>query len=62
MTKEELINILESLRTNAEVLINTNDRYAEIKDVRIEYSQRVNIRKPYVIINIYSGEENKHDR
>ena len=54
MTREELINILEHLPANAEVLINTTDRYAEIKDVRIEYSQRVDTRKPYVIINIYS--------
>lgn len=53
MTKEELINMLEHLPANAEVLINTADRYAEIKDVSIEYSQRVDTRKPYIIISFY---------
>lgn len=53
MTKEELEHLLSALPNNAEVLINIGDRYAEIKDIKLEYSQRVDERKPYVIISIY---------
>ena len=53
MTKEELIHILSSLPDNSEVLVNIGERYAEIRNVGFEYSQRVDERKPYVIIEIY---------
>jgi hypothetical protein len=53
MTKEELIHILSSLPDNSEVLVDTGEGYKEIRDVGFEYSQRVNERKPYVIIEIY---------
>ena len=53
MTKEELIEILSILPKNAEVLINIGERYAEIKNVKVEYSQMVDKRKPYIIIDIY---------
>ena len=53
MTKEELIEILSALPDNAEVLINTDERYAEIESVKAEYAQIVNERKPYIIINFY---------
>ena len=53
MSKEELTSILSTLPNNAEVLVNTGKRYAEIKEVKSEYSQRVYERKPYVIIDIF---------
>ena len=53
MTKEELIEILSALPNNAEVLINIGERYAEVKSVKAEYSQRVSERKPYIIVDIY---------
>ena len=53
MSKEELLNILSALPNNAEVLVDIEDRYAEIKDIRLEYSIRTDGRKPYVIINVY---------
>ena len=53
MTKEELIEILSALPDNAEVLINIGERYAEIKSVKAEYSQRAYEKKPYIIVNIY---------
>lgn len=53
MNKEELMSILQELPDNAEVLVNIGKRYAEIKEVKLEYSQRVYERKPYVIIDIY---------
>lgn len=54
MTKEELVRILSALPDRAEVLIDIGERYAEIRDVELEYSQRTMERKPYVIINIYN--------
>ena len=54
MTKEELLNILSVLPDKAEVLIDIGERYAEIKDVGLEYSMRTKERKPYVIIDIYN--------
>ena len=53
MTKKELENLLSTLPKNAEVLINIGGRYAEIKSIKVESSQRIDERKPYVIINIY---------
>lgn len=53
MNKEELLTLLSALPNNTEVLVDAGDRYAEIKDIRLEYSQRTDGRKPYVIINIY---------
>ena len=53
MNKEELIRILSTISGESEVLIDIGDRYAEIKDVKLQYSQRVDERKPYVIIDIY---------
>lgn len=53
MNIEELITLLAALPNNTEVLIDTGNRYAEIKDIKLEYSQRADVRKPYVIINIY---------
>ena len=53
MTQEEFMKIMEGFAIKAEVLVNTGDRYAEIKDIRLEYSQRPDQRKPYVIIDIY---------
>jgi len=53
MTKEELLKTLSILPDNAEVLVSLEDRYAEIRNVRAEYSQRVDERKPYIIISIY---------
>ena len=53
MTKEEMIRKLQALPDGAEVLIEREDSYAEVKDVRLEYSQRASERKPYVIINIW---------
>ena len=53
MTREELIEILSALPDNAEVLVNIDKRYAEIKSVKAEYSQRANERKPYIIVDIY---------
>lgn len=52
MSKEELISILSTLPNNAEVLVDIGERYAEIQEVKLEYSQRVHERKPYVIIDI----------
>lgn len=52
MSKEELTSILSTLPNNAEVLVDIGERYAEIQEVKLEYSQRVNERKPYVIIDI----------
>lgn len=53
MDKKELMNILSALPNNAELLVDVGDRYAEIKNIQLEYSQRTDGRKPYVIINIY---------
>lgn len=53
MNKEELLNLLSALPNNAELLVDIGDRYAEIKDIKLQYSQRTDGRKPYVIINIY---------
>lgn len=53
MSKEELISILSALPSNTELLVDIGDRYAEIKSIKLEYSQRTDGRKPYVIINIY---------
>lgn len=53
MSKEKLLSLLSALSNNAEVLVDIGDRYAEIKDIKLEYSQRADERKPYVIINIY---------
>lgn len=53
MTKDELIDILFALPDNAEVLVNVSERYAEIRSVRAEYSQRVYEKKPYIIVDIY---------
>ena len=53
MTKEELIRILSALPDKAEVMVDIGERFAEIKDVELTYSQRVAERKPYVIIDIY---------
>ena len=53
MNKEELITQLSAFPNNAELLIDIGNRYAEIKDIKLEYSQRTDGRKPYVIIDIY---------
>jgi hypothetical protein len=53
MLVEKLIRILLAFSKKSEVLIDIGERYAEIKDVKMEYSQRVDERKPYVIITIY---------
>ena len=53
MTKEELIKILSILPENSEVLVDIGVRYAEIKNVKSEYSIRVDERKNYIIIDIY---------
>lgn len=53
MSNEEVLTILSALPNNTEVLINIGERYAEIKDIKFEYSQRTDGRKPYVIIDIY---------
>ena len=50
---ELLTNLLPTLPINTELLVDVGDRYAEIKDVKIEYSQRDGKRKPYVVISIY---------
>lgn len=49
----KLISILLAFSKSSEVLVDTGERYAEIKDVKMEYSQRSDERKPYVIITIY---------
>ena len=54
MTKEELLRIISAFPDRAEVLINIGERYAEIRDVELEYSIRTTERKPYVIINIFN--------
>lgn len=54
MTKEELIEILSALPNNAEILVDIGERYAEIKRLKVEYSQRSDNRKPYIIVDIYS--------
>ena len=53
MTKEELLEILSALPNNAEVLVDIGERYAEIKSVKAEYSQRGYERKPYIVVDIY---------
>lgn len=53
MLIEKLIRILLLFSKKSEVLIDIGERYAEIKDVKMEYLQRTNKRKPYVIITIY---------
>lgn len=53
MDKELLLLVWAYLNNNVEVLIDIGDRYAEIKDIRLEYSQRTDNRKPYVIISIH---------
>lgn len=53
MTREELIEILSALPDHTEVLVNIGERYAEIKSVKVEYSQRADEKKPYIIVNIY---------
>ena len=53
MNKEEILSQLSALPNNSEVLVDVGDRYAEIKGIKLEYSQRTDGRKPYVIINIY---------
>lgn len=51
---ELLANLLPTLPSNTELLVDVGDRYAEIKDVKIEYSQKDGKReKPYVVISIY---------
>ena len=52
MNKEELLTLLSALPNNAELLVDMDDRYAKIKDIKLEYSQRTDERKPYVIIDI----------
>lgn len=53
MKNAELRALLSALPNNAELLVNMGDRYAEIKSIKLEYSQRTDGRKPYVIIDIY---------
>ena len=53
MSVEELLKLLSGLPNKAEVLVDIGDRYAEINDIKLEYSQRTDERKPYVIIDIY---------
>lgn len=53
MKKEELMSILSAFPNNAEILVDIGERYAGIKDVSLEYSQRIVEKKPYVIIDIY---------
>ena len=53
MEKEELMEILSALPDKAEVLINTGERYAEVKTVKTEYVQRPYERKAYIVIDIY---------
>lgn len=53
MKTEELITLLSAFPNNVELLVDIGDRYAEIKDIKLEYSQRIDERKPYVIINIF---------
>jgi hypothetical protein len=53
MNVEELLKLLSGLPDKAELLVDMGDRYAEINDIKLEYSQRTDERKPYVIINIY---------
>jgi len=53
MNKEELLTLISAFPNNAEFLVDIGDRYAEIKDIKLEYSQRINERKPYVVISIY---------
>lgn len=53
MEKEELINILSSLPDHAEVLVDMGKRFAEIRNVKLEYFQTPQLRKPFIIINIY---------
>ena len=40
MSKEELLTLLSELPNDAELLVDIGDRYAEIKDIKLEYSQR----------------------
>lgn len=51
--KEVLLALLSEFPNNAELLVDIGDRYAEVKDIDLEYSQRPDGRKPYVIISIY---------
>jgi hypothetical protein len=53
MNKEELLTLLSALPNNAQLLVDIGDRYAEVKDIELEYSQRPDRRKPYIIISIY---------
>ena len=53
MTREELIRILSALPDNSEVLVDIGERKAEIKYIRLEFFQRDDKVKPYVIIDIY---------
>lgn len=53
MTKEELLNQLKTIPYDSELLVNLGDRYAEIKDIKVSYSERSDGKKPYIIINIY---------
>lgn len=53
MNKEVLLALLSEFPNNAELLVDIGDRYAEVKDIDLEYSQRPDGRKPYVIISIY---------
>lgn len=53
MKKEELIRILSVIPDNAEVLVDVGERYAEIKDVKLEHAIGSVEIKPYIIIDIY---------
>ena len=58
MRISELRTFLSTLPSNAELLVDMGDRYAEVKNFKLEYSQRTDGRKPYVIIDVYKKDQN----
>lgn len=53
MNVEELLKLLSGLPNKAELLVDMGDRYAELNDIKLEYSQRTDERRAYVIITTY---------
>lgn len=55
MTVAELIHRLKVMPHEAEILVDIERRYAEIDNITLEHSQRVNERKPYVVVSIFGN-------
>lgn len=53
MTIKELLHILSDIPDEAEVIVDLGERYADIKDINLEYAKRSYGVIPHIIITLY---------